>query len=126
MLFLAIKATFAATACGLSAQDDRDFPLTRVDACVFDIKNHTNYANLNQFIIFDSPVDNLPSNDSIAINENGKPYFVLDEVDEAKFTQKTIRNYPATSIKIEGLRGYIGNLVGLARSPRPSVRCCGS
>lgn len=114
-LLVSSSSAFAVTGCGMTIAADERFIISSSGECSFEIMNHKNYAGLNGILILDGSTKIRIEDSSVTYTRGDERYFVFDEINDAKFTQKTIQNKPIVREEVNGMSTYIGNWIGFVQ-----------
>jgi hypothetical protein len=110
VLFFAFAFSASARAfstCGFDVPDAANLHFHREDGCSVSVLGKKNYAGLDFLEFYEHRgIDELLSDDTFFITEDGKKYFVSEEVDDPRITVNVIRQGAATPISFNGLSGF--------------------
>lgn len=76
--------------------------------CSMVAQNIINPAGLNYLTLLSSNVADVLSDNTFLVNEDGKQYFVNEDVDDSNVTIKVVKQYQATPIRVNGMGGFEG------------------
>ncbi len=90
---LLFSSSMFAMNCGVTFPKSELFSVKEREGCDYEISNHENYAHLNAIAVYRRPVIQVLDEESLIYIDNGKRYFIFEEVvGDPRFTQHTIRN----------------------------------
>ena len=93
--------------CGFDVPDGNGLHFQKEDGCAVSAQGKKNYAAMDYLTFFDHEgIDQLLSDDTFFIQENGEHYFVSEEVDDPNVTIKTQHQEAAKPVTFNGMSGY--------------------